>query len=791
VNEPGSPAPAPAAVPRKAFYGRNFSYFSHRVFVVFTPEEMHQYLHERMAYVEPAGGAPGGAGEQIDMHLARWVLLHRSELNALSLSRLLETWLGPDDELMIPATLRSESDLQYRMDITLQFAVELKLAAMRDSPMLRKRQRLQMALLDAAYYVSRLRLDHDRGGGRSGNVDLDLSASGRQAFERYLVQRMNLEEDRPSIEGLAIEPLSDEEVNWLYGVAADVAHTLSSSASAKDLESRWSREMGSRWQQLGLPALDEGFFNVLLLGEQSPLEEIPMSEFGGGSAAAPHPPVPSFRFRWRHTVAEAPPWARSLQDIVANSHRAVRSIRHVDRTLRHAMLGSDAAARSRSEADFHPLQDLADRYRLLPTTPSWLSVNAALENMALAAKGIGGIDALQREGQMLRRYANALHRLRTVEALADAFGIAAALAGLRAPPGDMRQQPTLQDWELAFEALSEGLRCNEADLPEVAQRLVFLVRELIEQSLILARPKFDASPSADSPDSDQMVVLRRWPSHEWFDRMVADAFGSARRWVEASTERLQIDVAGWHEVRDRLVTLARPGFRRAPVAHGIELICHMLGTGPGRLLPLRLETAGCRSWTRVLLEALTGIGASGSPWPGPLRDSLVAHALERLGMRSLTPSAQHMLLFHIGVEEAGVRPYAESHGLWQGPGQSERIALVITAPLGSMADAWPMPPRDGLVLALASNELPALAALKLPLWAGQLAEPLRVVLEPPSGRGLDERAVEQGLTDALANVPSTRIWLARENQAVRRTPVLVEPLSADDLWTVGAPPAPS
>ncbi len=785
---PPPAAPPPAAPPRQAVYGRNFSYFSHRVFVVFTPEEMHRYLHERMEYVEPAGGAPGGAGEQIDMQLARWVLLQRSELNALSLNRVLETWLDHGDELRIPATLRSDSDLQYRMDITLQFAVELQLAAARDSPMLRKRPRLHMALLDSAYYVSRLRLERERrDDGSARRVDIDLSAAGREAFRYYLVQRMNLEEDRPTDSGVHLQPLTEEELNWLYGVAAGVAHTLSSSADSKELESRWRRDIGPQWQALQLPVLDEGFFNVLLLGEQSPLIEIPMSEIGGGSADELDRPVQSFRFRWRQTINEAPPWTRSVQDIVANSRWPVRRIRHVDAVLRHAMLLPEKSARGSADIQIHPLQQLADLYRMLPLTPSWSNLDKAIENMKLAAKGLGEMDSLHGEGLMLRRYAETLHRRETAQALFDAFGIAAALAGLRARVPDQRW-PSLQDWADGLQAVSEGLRCKEIDLPEFAARVGQLKIDMVEQGGMAPVPPLQAPPAANSPDG---VQLRRWPEHEWFAHRMGESFASGRAWAAQPSNASQVAARAWESVRARLAKMAGGGTQAASLASAAELICRARVIGPGPWLPLRLEEAGCRSWTRVLLRALKGGHELSLGWALSLRDGLIAHALERLGMRALNADLQNHLLAPLDVSAPAVRSYAESLGLWQGAGQFERVALVITAQQDSMAEQWPMPPREGLVFACAASQLEDLDALKIASWARGLAEPLRVAVEPQAGRGAEDKAIEKWLDRTLANVAYTRIWLTRPNQPAPGTPSLTQPSSADELWSVGLPTPPS
>jgi hypothetical protein len=798
AGEGASAAPVPV---RPAAYGRNYSYFSHRIFVAFMPEDLHQYLYNLMELSTTAAGSTDAEAE-IDMHLVRWVLLHRSQLNALSLNRQIEAWRGPEDVLLIPPKGALRRD-QYQMDITLQFALELALAEAVQSPLLQNRPWLYMVLLDAAYYVSRKRADQDRGGTAAAKAlveaDIDLSQQGRAAFASYLVQRMNLNEDHvqplPKTGDESQQPLSNEEINWLYGVAITVARTLSSSASnVTDLRQRWESRLADRWLELQIPVPDQTLYDVLLTGPDSPLIELPLEtpEYGtvtsGARPSSAH--TESFRFKWRVPPFPEAPWARSLRDIAEKWSPVCDFVDAVDTMLRHAMDGADATF-PRTDADA-PLHLLSDLYRVLPAAPAWTAVSFARENMRQAAKGVGNVDSLLKDARELEKYATMLRTFEAAEAVALALVLGAALAGWRLgePRAEAfpikRKPPTTSDWSVGLGILSDGLQLNDCDLLTAAARLRLIHQEMfpfLPVPLPIPRQPQPPIPQQGGLE-DASLLAAGWPTPEMLDEAVLSAFGDARLSVGLNSGALK--AKAWESLQERLRLLAR-GAAQSPPASAAELLCEASREGPGALLPLRPEYAGYRVWTQLLLQTLDRAPIDNgnrdlAPQPPPV--TLVAHALERLGVRALRIDLQDALVNGLPQTDASeLHAYIEQHALWAGRRDSERIALVLGPTGTSMVDAWPLPPQGGLVFAAVDAELRRVLTLVLNRLPESLKEPVRVAIEPGSSHAGTGISFGQ-YVDPVRVARFVCVWLYREGAASARPVHLIEPRSADDLWLV-------
>lgn len=793
IMDPEASLPAKPEA-RPSVYGRNFSYFSHRIFLVFMPEEMHKYLEERFELVASIVGESATDGDRLEAQLVRWVLLHRSQLNALALNRLLESWRGEDELLKIPPGLRSDS--QYLMDITVQFALELELATAQNSPMMRNRPRLLMALIDAAYFLSRQRLEFDRHPGMGGEQVIDLSDNGLPIFRRYLVQRMNLEEDLREVpaESERFEPLSTEEIKWLQSVAAGIARTLTPASSKADLQNRWRRDVAPSWQKLGLSEPDQALFDALLVGERAPLQELPMDVIADRPTVAPPARlIGSLRFRWREAVFAQPVWSHSLEAIVAGSRRALRCVRAIDCIVRQAMFGGWQG--SEADAASRPLRDLADRYRLLPTTPAWSSVERAIENLQQAAKGMGTIDAAYRDSLLLEEYAAMLCRAETAAAVFGALTAGAQLAGLRAekqirgahgpatpwPASALQERPAHHDWEAALTALSEGLRCNEVDLRDVANRVNEYLRQMSLMAPV-ARPI--VSEGSELASDTRRLSLQFWRPSISIRQLVRDAYQSGL----ADFKPMSVTAASTAglEVVRRAGVLARHA-SSAPPAHASEIVCQVLEIGPALVLPLRLEQATVRQWTKAASLSLRDAMADRNRREDSLPVELAAHALERLGMRALHVSAHSALLASLGNAGIELEMYVRKHRLWTGAQSSTRVAVVVGPRNISMSDDWTLPPRDGLVLGCIDTEIESLEVLVGANWAGGLPDPTRLALEPMPKSSVTR--IEQWARLRFG-ARYTLIWLARSTRPIELHPQLVDPKSADDLWEVGdLPPA--
>jgi hypothetical protein len=801
---------------RPGVYGRNYSYFSHRIFVAFMPEDLHKYLHERLTQVDANGVVvtsatdPAAHSDAIDLQIVRWVLLHRSQLNALSLNRELEAWRGADDLLMLPPDSGLRSDDAYRLDITLQIAIELALADALHNDMLKNRPRLQLALIDAAYFISRRRNEQDWMLGEAidgRDVDIDLSESGREAFEAYLVQRMNLDEDKvvsqaesawpEASRSAGRGPLSVKEVNWLHGVAIGVARTLSSGATSTDLRNRWDKALGERWKARGLPLPDSTPFEAMLTGSYAPLIALTADDANTPHGAGPGT-IETFQYRWRVAQFAGAPWAQSLIGIAEQSEPACDFIERVDLLLRRVMFGPEVAALPPSGPETQPLRLLSDRYRVLPTTPAWAAVSEAIARMRHARKGMGNTSALIRDGRLLEQYAQMLRAAETADAVGLMLAAGAALAGMQAgktrltPAGGSRVRPQAADWTVALTAIHDGLRLDGVDVL-TASALLDQVYGYLTQiapglpARHLARPA--SAPLAGDVSRTPDDLIASWPLPGELDDIVVKAFESG--WVFAGrvyNASWMIHEA-WRRLEERLQQLAFGQDGTVP-AHASELACAMLGIGPGPALPLRLGEAGARIWTEVLLTAVLEQRASPSsanPYGMPV--SLVAHALERLGVRSLRIDVQQAVLEALVPAEAPrkeIHEYVERFLLWKGDGLSCQVALVVGPWLESMAEDWPMPPTGGLVLAAADINRQRLEAAGLDAIIRAEAVELRVAFEPWMARASETEQLEAWVRNLPRQSEFIRLWLYRSWRVGLRKPQLVDPESPDELWNWGA-----
>jgi hypothetical protein len=235
----------------------------------------------------------------------------------------------------------------------------------------------------------------------------------------------------------------------------------------------------------------------------------------------------------------------------------------------------------------------------------------------------------------------------------------------------------------------------------------------------------------------------------------------------------------------RLLSLSRGQVDTQPATLA-ELVCALHGAGPGKWLPLRPEAAGYRSWTRVLLQTLRH--------KDRMPPALVAHALERLGVQPLAPEAQHALLKQLLREPAQVQAYIEvqayidQHALWSGSlaHTTNPVALVAGLPGRSLCDDWPLPPKAGLVLAITEAELDDLLKSGFGAWIATLQEPLRIGFESWTAGSDTSAPWLRRLKGWAGRQEPVALWLYAAGQAGARTPQLVDPASADDLWAIGS-----
>jgi hypothetical protein len=386
-------------------YGRSSSYFSHRLLVTYAPQDVDAYLSELLE----AQDGPNDAAE-LDREVLKWVLRHRSQLHALTLSRELAAIRGDDGSLTIPpGALRT--DFQYRIDVTLQMAIELRLYSKEVRGWLQRRQMMQQTLFDALYYLSRSWLRGDAG--------VDLTSVGRKRILDELAARMNLREacgdddakqPQPgSATASKTEPLNDDDRNTLCGVLADIAQFLGPGNTAERVRATWTALV----KRLNLgPAAEPvpAVMSALLLAEDSLLVRAAGAVDG--------------RFEWRYRGSGLLRDERAAQLIDTQALRtaaktSVDSIRLVEATLKDVLADAE-------EIEVFSL--LSEGCGVLSTTPAWSQVSAAIENLQALEQGAGNPASIENDCRIVKDFEQVLRD--ATPTLLDVLLAAALLAGV-------------------------------------------------------------------------------------------------------------------------------------------------------------------------------------------------------------------------------------------------------------------------------------------------------------------------------------------------------------------------
>jgi len=410
---------------RQEAYGRAYSYFSQPLLIAFQPVDLSNYLSELLTVSEPppsssdpapAGGTlavqtNSGGEDRLDLEVLKWVLRHRSQLHALALARELAAIHSETGEVSIAAgAVRTE--YPYRIDITLQVAIELQLCAPQVLGWRMQRPEMLQCLFDALYYLTR--------GWLAGETSVDLSEAGREAFERTLVKRMNLEDLDPGgadLEGGASRrlALSPDDLRLLFSVVEGMVGFLSESNTPQAARANWQSAF-ARAAGRGVVLPEQSVLDALLLGKDSLLVVDPASS--------------GTRFRWRYWASGT---ARDLTELtpeevsalMVGTKEAVQFIRTAEQNLwRVFRRPSDPA-----EPDGAVYRMLAERTRVLSTTPAWTQVRDAITNFELVQQRQGNSGRLRQDCGIIGAFSAMVKS--AAETIASVVEVAAFLGGLR------------------------------------------------------------------------------------------------------------------------------------------------------------------------------------------------------------------------------------------------------------------------------------------------------------------------------------------------------------------------
>ena len=186
---------------RRTPYPREHTYFSHRLFVLYRPRDLHKYL-DRLLVTHGAGRGTDEASDQADLATTSYLILQRAMLHVFDLRRELSKICDSDGQITLgPGETRT--NLGYRLTIMMQLALELVLEgdALRDR--LDQDPHFGQLAYDTLYYISRK--------WEESQEQLDLSDG---AITNYLGTRMRLDSEGIAMRGDSETDKQDGEGAW-------------------------------------------------------------------------------------------------------------------------------------------------------------------------------------------------------------------------------------------------------------------------------------------------------------------------------------------------------------------------------------------------------------------------------------------------------------------------------------------------------------------------------------------------------------------------------------------------
>jgi hypothetical protein len=238
----------------KTPYSIEYTYYSDKLFVAFKHHELHEFVR-RVLVVETsaspsatAGAIPTGAVEQQtlmerlvspemdDSTVLPFVLLHWSEMHAIDLWRRLESIRDENGNVNISLG-KVRTDLYYRLQVMIQFAIETLLEAPKMESELRNDPTFRRLAHDALYYISRKWQDAPK------ELVLDETSETVAAFEKYLRDRMETDPLPPATYSPREQPSIDPaQRDFLLGCVRELALLLASPEDLASLAREKARE---------------------------------------------------------------------------------------------------------------------------------------------------------------------------------------------------------------------------------------------------------------------------------------------------------------------------------------------------------------------------------------------------------------------------------------------------------------------------------------------------------------------------------------------------------------------
>ena len=216
-----------------AGYSKEHTYFTHQLFVVFSPETLRRFILESVLVRPREDDATIGSDDAADYQVLPWVLLHRSRMHPIDLRREIAARTDDDALTIRPGAVRT--DVTYWLDVLMQVAVEIVLD---DEDLQRRLQRepaYRRLAHDALYYLTR---------NWEAGATIDLGDAGRPLFADYLQKRSGNGHDNGSA-------IPAHEVDFLLQKVELLASLLSTYEFFQAKFTAWTQERrGDRLREL-------------------------------------------------------------------------------------------------------------------------------------------------------------------------------------------------------------------------------------------------------------------------------------------------------------------------------------------------------------------------------------------------------------------------------------------------------------------------------------------------------------------------------------------------------------
>jgi hypothetical protein len=580
-------------------YPVEYTYYTHRLFVVFAPEDFERYLRLRIADPPPF---PAGQSASVDTEVSkeatartmlRWVLRHRAQLHVVDLEREIAALRSDDGTVRTPAD-EFISALRNRIDLTFQVGIELTLSQPDVEQALMDRPEFRRSFHDAMYFISREWLD--------GEEEIDTSPRGRERFRLYLERRTGREDDKvkppttPNSADANPKPVpkpsfTKRDVDFLFEKVGQLAEYLSdkpsidvATSTAQDLQSRdWRRKRISDWNEVrrkrGLPDVESDMQDSLLTADRSSLLDTDPQR--PGAYRFKHPPAGSARA----AAAAAPlqgltavePWAAHADFIdafAAALDRVVRFDAPIDKLPVQISLAPTGAIN---------LDTLASRFRIISPSPTWSITRKAIDNLREAARRGTQHTTYSEDVFQVKEFYDILSRNAEQIARAIVFG---AMVGRSGPAADKVETVT-KGMDLIAKAMRFGMK-REDEVAKSLENITAMMR-------VTTRLSFDAhlaKLSSNPPDVTAFVSSVNAALKTVWDAPVPDT--------------LQAVIAAWDNVQLRLTQWVTNG--EVVDADLSEIIAAAAQQGPTELVEFDPREMTLQQWTHALLGARKEVG---------------------------------------------------------------------------------------------------------------------------------------------------------------------------------------